>query len=220
MISLSEYYLVDADLITSCRQKAALGLSNGNVEHHVIQYLYPRVAVVIGASNRPETSVNAETCLADGIRIIQRPSGGEAVVISPNTLLFSHIMLGPGLPASRVFFMENLGYFEAALSELGVKDLRFNGISDLCIGDKKILGCAIYRRPGMVLFQAVLNVSESPAMIAKYLAVPSRMPDYRLGRPHEDFVTSLRAEGYQMALSDIDVPARLSRAGIKALRVY
>lgn len=220
MTALSVYDLADAPLIASGRQKAALGFAEGTIEHHVVQYRYPHTAVVIGASNKPETSINPQACLADGIRIMQRPSGGEAVLISPNTLLFSHIMLGTALPNSQAFFMRNLGYFETALAELGVQDLRFNGISDLCIADRKILGCAIYRRPGMVLFQAVLNVSESPGLIARYLAVPARMPDYREGRPHEDFVTSLHAAGYPVSMADIDIPAVIARAGIAPLKIY
>jgi len=164
MIRLSEYDLADAELIASCRKTAAASDFGPQPEHHVIQYVYSRTAVVIGASNKPETSVRQDACLQDGIAVMQRPSGGEAVLISPATLLFSHIMLGSALPQSKDFFMQNLGYFEAALGNLGVQNLSFNGISDLCIGQKKILGCAIYRRPGMVLFQAVLNLSEDPAL--------------------------------------------------------
>jgi len=153
MIRLSEYDLADAELIASCRKTAAASDFGPQPEHHVIQYVYSRTAVVIGASNKPETSVRQDACLQDGIAVMQRPSGGEAVLISPATLLFSHIMLGSALPQSKDFFMQNLGYFEAALGNLGVQNLSFNGISDLCIGQKKILGCAIYRRPVWCCFR-------------------------------------------------------------------
>lgn len=209
MIELAEYDLADAPLIASCKVKAASRADNLAEEHHVVQYLHPITAVVIGASNKAESSVIASACLDDGVPVIQRPSGGEAVVISPRTLLFSHIMLGSQLPRSRDYFMLNLEVFQTELAKLGVRNLRFNGISDLCIGQKKILGCAIYRRPGMVLFQAVLNLAESPALIARYLAPPSRMPDYRQGRPHEEFVTSLEAEAYQIKAEDLDLPAAM-----------
>jgi len=220
MIKLSEYDLADAGIIAACRSKAASGVEFDATEHHVIQYKHHKTVVVIGASNKAETSVIASACLEDGVGVIQRPSGGEAVVISPNTLLFSHIMLGPRLPNSKDFFMENLAYFQTALEALGVRNLSFNGISDLCVGARKILGCAIYRRPSMVLFQAVLNLAESPALIARYLAPPARMPDYRQGRPHEDFVTSLKAEGYNILSEEVDIATAMQASGIAGLRVY
>jgi len=83
-----------------------------------------------------------------------------------------------------------------ALTSLGVKDLAFKGISDIAIRDKKILGSSIYRRKNKVLYHAVLNISESNDKIERYIKHPSREPDYRKGRPHGEFVTSLHDQGY------------------------
>ncbi len=212
---LQAYNLADTRLIEYCRQQASSVDGSTSLRQMAMQYVPPRIMVVLGASNTVENSVYREACSRDEIPIIQRPSGGEAVLISPQTLLFSHCMLAKALPRSADFFHQNLRLFTLTLEELGVQDLRFNGISDLCIGQRKILGCAIYRRPGMVLFQAVLNVDLDPEMIAKYLRHPARMPDYRKNRPHTDFVTSLRAAAYDLAPTDIDIMQALRQQGTK-----
>jgi lipoate-protein ligase A len=211
---LQAYDLADARLIEYCRQQASSVDDITSPRHMALQYVPLRTMVVLGASNSVENSVYRESCSRDAIPIIQRPSGGEAVLISPQTLLFSHCMLAKALPRSADFFHQNLRLFTLTLEELGVQDLRYNGISDLCIGERKILGCAIYRRPGMVLFQAVLNVDLDPSLIVKYLRQPARMPDYRKNRSHDQFVTSLRAEGYAIAIQEIDLPRIMGKQGI------
>lgn len=60
----------------------------------------------------------------------------------------------------------------------------------------------------MVFYHAVLNVSETPEFIGRYLKHPSREPDYRSGRRHEDFVTSVHQAGFQIPIEDILVEIR------------
>jgi lipoate-protein ligase A len=47
-----------------------------------------------------------------------------------------------------------------------------------------------------LVYHAVLNLSEDTSVFAKYLRHPVREPDYRAGRSHNEFVTSLANEGY------------------------
>lgn len=196
MIQLIEYNLPDAKLIARLKAKGAAMKAGDAPQHQKLQFWVTHRIVIIGASNKIETAVNIQACLEDGVPVMKRPSGGEAVLVSEGSLLFSHILLNHQLPRSRDFFGQNLDLFIRALEAKGVKNLHHQGISDLTIGDKKILGCAIYRSTGFLLFQAVLNLWESPQVIAKYLAAPVRMPDYRQNRSHEQFITSLKAEGY------------------------
>jgi lipoate-protein ligase A len=83
-----------------------------------------------------------------------------------------------------------------ALSGLGIKNIGNKGISDISIGEKKILGSSIYRKQQVLFYHAVLNISEPVENISLYLKHPKKEPDYRLGRDHEEFVTSLHKEGY------------------------
>jgi lipoate-protein ligase A len=159
--------------------------------------------VSLGASNNIDSSVYEDICIADNVQIFQRLSGGEAVFLSPNCVVCSALLLANALPRSADYFSSNLQWIVSALEALGIKDIKRKGISDLTIADKKILGCAIYKRTNVILFQAVLNVCEDPAVIHKYLRHPNREPDYRGSRKHEDFITSLRLQGYDFNPQDI-----------------
>ena len=91
----------------------------------------------------------------------------------------------------------------AALTDLGVKQLGNKGISDISIGMKKILGSSIYRKQKTIFYHAVLNVSEPIETISMYLKHPTREPDYRRGRDHYEFVTSLKQEGYEFTIGEL-----------------
>ena len=89
------------------------------------------------------------------------------------------------------------------LSDLGVKNYGMKGISDITIGDRKILGSSMHRREKRLVYHAVLNISEDPGIFERYLKHPGREPDYRQRRKHGEFVTSLKKEGYNITYMDI-----------------
>lgn len=154
--------------------------------------------VSLGASNSLETSVNVHNCQRDGVSVFQRLSGGEAVYLSPNCVVYSAVIMAGKLPSSADFFALNLQWIASSLKQLGVQNVQRRGISDLAIAERKILGCAIYRRIQVMIFQAVLNVCEAPENIERYLLHPVREPDYRKAREHSQFVTSLHLQGYSI----------------------
>lgn len=197
-MNLNDYSLADKDLLEFCREKAARGDFAEKGEVHRLAYIPNHSIVVLGAGNETIKSVKVSACEADGIGVIKRPSGGEAVLVSPQTVCFTCCLLTLTLPRSADFFDRNLDFISGILMELGVLGIERRGISDLCIRDYKFLGSAIYRRPCLILFQAVINLSEPGETIARYLLQPSRMPDYRANRPHEIFVRSLAEQGYTL----------------------
>ncbi len=159
--------------------------------------------IVLGRSNNTEGSLNIDKVKNDNIKVYQRPSGGETVILTPNTLVISvKIKIGEKLNAHQYFKKIN-DKIITALSTLGVKNLHMKGISDISIGNKKILGSSIYRKKDTLFYHAVLNVSESTSVISKYLKHPAKEPDYRKGRSHETFVTSLVAEGYKQSIEEL-----------------
>ena len=85
----------------------------------------------------------------------------------------------------------------------GVEGVEPRGISDLAIGEKKILGTSIYRTRLVLFYQASLLVSNDLSIFSRYLAMPARVPEYRAGRAHEDFCTTLVREGYSLSVSDV-----------------
>ena len=158
------------------------------------------VCVVLGQSNVCRSSLNLVAVERDGIPVYQRPSGGEAVVLTSEMLVISVRESRDRLTSPQLVFNAYNRKIIAALEGLGVTHLSLRGISDIALEEKKILGSAIYRKTGMVFFHAVLNVSQPPDIFERYLAHPAREPDYRRGRSHLDFVTSLSACGHPVEM--------------------
>ncbi|PKN80753.1 MAG: hypothetical protein CVU48_01055 [Candidatus Cloacimonetes bacterium HGW-Cloacimonetes-1] len=198
MITLNGYNLPDLALIEYAKSASKDKINHPDSEFRYMVFKPSRTTVVLGQSNTIEKSVNVQRCFEDNVEVMKRPSGGEAVLISPHTLIISFCILDSKLPRSSDIFSFALGCILTALAANGVTNAEFRGISDIAIEGKKILGCAIYRRPGMVLYHGVLNVSESPQNIGYYLLHPTKEPDYRVHRNHESFVTSLFQEGYHI----------------------
>jgi lipoate-protein ligase A len=161
------------------------------------------VSVVLGQSNDVESSLYVQNILKDGIPVYKRPSGGESVVLSPRMLVISILKRGDNFRAPGLYFRAYSEKIISALDSLGIVNLRVDGISDICIGDRKVLGSSIYRNKDMVFYHGVLNVSEGTGMLEWYLKHPQREPEYRKGRIHSEFVTSLEEEGYHLDTEEI-----------------
>ncbi len=162
---------------------------------------YP--VIVAGQSNNPEKYVLMEKALLDGVSVIKRPSGGETVVLTPRMLVISLVLKSIKLPGSRDFFIKINNMLISVLKESGLSGVCYRGISDLAVDDKKIMGSSIYRKRGMLFYHAVLNYGESPEYIASYLKHPVREPDYRKGRSHSEFVTTMEAAGITVSMPDL-----------------
>ena len=137
------------------------------------------------------------------------PSGGETVILTPATVAFTIAKQFPAMIQFREFFrMVNSAVIDG-LGEMGVTGLGSKGISDITIGNRKILGSSMRKVSNKLVYHAVLNIAEDPALFSRYLLHPRREPDYRAGRTHNEFVTSLAGEGY--ILTSEDVMAMLNR---------
>ncbi len=162
-----------------------------------------RLYIVLGRSDTLENAVNIDEADRLDACIMKRPSGGHTVVLSPRTVVISAVVRGRKLNGRKVFDIIN-HIIIRALEDLDVQNAGQRGISDIAIGQKKILGSSIYRpHPGHYFYHAVLNHSEDINLIDRLLLHPRREPDYRQGRPHSEFVTSLQAEGYSMTIAGL-----------------
>jgi lipoate-protein ligase A len=157
------------------------------------------VFVVLGRGNNAAESVYLEMVRSHGVKVVQRPTGGEAVLLTPHMLVISLVRNGNGPLRSATYFQAYTGAIIDALRKLDVAETALKGISDITIGDKKIAGTSLYRNAGQVFFHGVLNVSEDPRLLERYLRFPARSPAYRRQRTHSEFVTSLQAEGYDLS---------------------
>ena len=154
--------------------------------------------LVLGQSNKPESSLILSEVEKDNIFFVKRPSGGETVLLSEKMLVISLSFYEDRLLNPKTYFKKINESIIEGLKNAGVENVIQRGISDLAIGEKKILGSSIFRKPKRVFYHAVLNVAENVNRISKYIAMPGKEPDYRKGRSHRDFVTSLREQGFAL----------------------
>ena len=161
--------------------------------------------IVLGQSNSPEMSLIAENVIADKIAVTKRPTGGEAVVLTPRMAVITVAREFYYMRPSKEFFREVNAMIMDALTDLGVRTPVSKGISDITIGNRKILGSSMHRREKRLVYHAVLNIGEDPGLFEKYLRHPRREPDYRQNRSHGEFVTSLKNEGYKVDYEDLAV---------------
>jgi len=159
--------------------------------------------IVLGQSNTPEASLFAENVMHDCVTVTKRPTGGEAVILTPATIAVSVAKSFTVLIPFREFFRMINEVIIDSLSGLGVKEMGLKGISDITIGNRKILGSSMANQRNRLVYHAVINVGEAPSLFERYLRHPQREPGYRSGRKHIEFVTSLIMEGYDLTTNEL-----------------
>lgn len=155
-----------------------------------------RTEAVLGAGT-PETDVDLARCAADGVPVYRRRGGGGAVVLAPGCLVITAVYEA----SRRRFPTQWIGPIAEAVARalrgLGLRDAQVRGMGDVALGDRKVLGSSLYANREVALYQGSLLVDPDLSLLARYLPHPSREPDYRRGRSHAEFLTSLVREGYR-----------------------
>jgi lipoate-protein ligase A len=177
--------------------------------------------VVVGYGNHVQTEVNVPACEAAGIPIFRRCSGGGTVLQGVGCLNYSLVLKieenGPlhSITAANKFIMEqNRAAIEACRSRreeaqtVSGKNQRLvtsspaieiRGHTDLAVAPRpstldpflKFSGNAQRRKKHFLLFHGTFLLNFDIPLIEKYLRMPSKEPDYRLGRSHKNFLTNL-----------------------------
>ena len=149
--------------------------------------------VVLGRSNRAETEVNRDVCASEGIRVLRRASGGGTVLIGPGCLCYSL-----ALPLSNFHRTLGVSGVTKLLMERTAVSLREKlagvevcGTSDLVWNGRKFSGNAQRWLKQSFLHQGTLLYDFDLSKLSRCLAAPTRQPEYRLGRRHEDFVANI-----------------------------
>lgn len=155
-----------------------------------------RTEAVLGAGT-PETDVDLARCAAEGVPVYRRRGGGGAVVLAPGCLVITAAYEA----SRRRFATQWIGpvaeAIARALRSLGLSGVAVRGMGDVAIGDLKVLGSSLYANRQVALYQGSLLVDPDLDRIARYLPHPTREPDYRRGRSHAEFMTSLVRAGYR-----------------------
>jgi lipoate-protein ligase A len=208
-VTLLNYDLPDAVLLTD----------SGMADRCMI-WTPERECVVIGNGSSVDNELHLDRIAADGIPVYRRDSGGCAVVLTPDMIVCSFAIYGAGLRDSIGYF----SYFNSividALRSLGVDGLKHRGTSDIAIANRKIAGTAIYRNKHVTFYHAIINLAGDTSPIERYLKMPPRMPDYRNGRSHAEFITSVSETGINPSRSEIEgavLSVWKSRANIESM---
>ena len=90
-----------------------------------------------------------------------------------------------------------------ALDRLGVR-AQPRGISDVVVADRKISGNAQASRWGGLLLHGTMLCDIDFDVMEACLRHPPREPDYRHGRGHRAFMTTLRHEGALVAPREVE----------------
>lgn len=204
-VTLSDYDLPDAFLF----MEGTTG---------ILVWQPQETVIVLGLSNSIETSLFTQAVAADNLRVTKRPSGGETVILTPATIAFTVAKQFQAMIRFREFFSMVNGVVIEGLSGMGVSNLGSSGISDITIGNRKILGSSMRKAGDKLVYHAVLNLAEDPSLFGRYLRHPGREPDYRAGRSHHEFVTSVVAEGYTFTAEAIMSMLNQRLGGLMVLR--
>jgi lipoate-protein ligase A len=155
-------------------------------------------AAVLGAAGKPDRDLKLAALEAEGVPVLRRRGGGGAVILTPGQVVLALVTEVASDFGNREYARTINAWIVEALAALGVAGLEQRGITDLAIRGRKVLGTSIYRSRLVLFYQASLLVSNDVSVFGRYLEHPRAEPDYRLGRGHEAFCTTLRAEGYDL----------------------
>ena len=187
MIEVSEYNLPDIELLNEESNKFLLWIPD-------------KTYIILGASNKAHISVEESLALKDNITVMKRRTGGQTVMLTPNNLIISAVITDESVMKPKDVFNNFNDIIIGAIEKDHNEKFSTRGISDIALGDKKIMGSSMYRGKGKLFYHAVLNYNEPPATFQKYLKHPSIEPDYRKGRMHDEFVTTLVNTGYSKSM--------------------
>ena len=169
---------------------------NGEGEE-VLRFWKPRDHfVVVGYANRIADEVNVAACEKRNIPILRRCSGGGTVVQGPGCLNYALVLRITDNGHLRTIGQSNKFIMErnrAAIESLFLKSEIFAcGHTDLVVGGHKFSGNSQRRRKNFLLFHGTFLLNFDLPLIGELLQMPSKQPDYRRDRDHDEFLVNLK----------------------------
>jgi lipoate-protein ligase A len=175
--------------------EALLDLAEAGAGGEILRFWEPRgVFVVIGYANHAAREVNLPACESAGIPVFRRCTGGGTVLQGTGCLNYTLILriseAGPltSITTANQFILQRN---QLALEPLLKRPVRIQGQTDLSVGNRKFSGNAQRRKRDFLIFHGTFLLNFDLQLIAKYLPMPSKQPDYREKRSHVDFLTNL-----------------------------
>ncbi|MFQ5952668.1 MAG: biotin/lipoate A/B protein ligase family protein [Candidatus Omnitrophota bacterium] len=152
--------------------------------------------VVLGRAGKVEEDCFLDKCRQDNIKILRRISGGGTVLQGPGCFNYSTILSyerDDNYRHVKSSYKKILGMISGSLKTKGFNTV-FYPISDLALDGKKISGNAQARKRKYFLHHGTFLYDFDLDKISHYLKCPKKEPEYRKGRPHEDFLANIPME--------------------------
>jgi lipoate-protein ligase A len=136
-------------------------------------------AVILGSGCRLTEDVDKAACLAGGVPILRRASGGGTVLLGRGCLCYSLVLSydrSPALGSIRSSYLYILECMRDALAGIA-QDITCAGTSDLAVGGRKLSGNAQQRKRSFLLHHGTLLYDFDADQVGRYLRLPVRQPD-------------------------------------------
>jgi lipoate---protein ligase len=149
--------------------------------------------VVLGRGSKIREEVDVAYCEHHSIPILRRCSGGAAIVAGPDCLLYSVVLDLVSRPRLRHIDQAHafvVGHLAAAI-EMQQPEIEFQGTCDLTLRAKKFSGNSLRIARDHLLYHGTILERVDAAIVGRCLQTAPRQPEYRSGRSHEDFMTSI-----------------------------
>lgn len=153
--------------------------------------------IALGKTSKDEEEINFENVKRDKIPIVRRCSAGGVVVQGRGCLNFVLVLSKkrPELQTIPLSYEFILGKVAVALKSLGVES-KFYPPCDLALAqnDKKFSGNAQRRGKKFILHHGTILYNFDISLAEKYLMFPKKVPLYRQGRSHSEFMANIKAK--------------------------
>lgn len=149
--------------------------------------------VVLGRSSRVDQETDRAFCDSQGIQVFRRCSGGATVVGGPGCLMYTTVISREQYPelgmvdAAHRFVMQRV----LAATQSQIPDTQLQGICDLTWRNRKFSGNATRITRDHVLYHGTVLYAADLGLIERCLDFAPRQPEYRMNRPHGEFVTNV-----------------------------
>lgn len=151
--------------------------------------------IVCGRTSNPKEDIAIEKARKDNVPILRRSSGGGTVLQGRGCLNFTLVLSKDSCPQVRTIVKSYEYILNKVVEALKVFniDASFQSVSDLALSDtlKKFSGNAQKRGKKFILHHGTILYDLKLSDIEKYLKIPHKVPSYRLGRSHNEFITNI-----------------------------
>ncbi len=175
--------------------QALIDLHKAQQVPDTVRFLRFTPSVLVGRHQAVAHEVKMEDCLADGIGVVRRITGGGTIYLEENQVGWEIVLSRRRLP------LGTLGDYTSAICEAvahGLSqafsiDARFRPRNDIEVGGQKLCGTGGFFDGDTLIYQGTVLVDVDPARVMAYLNVPEAKLKKRALDKAENRVTTLKA---------------------------